>query len=147
MRTKSWIRPLDPTDDGWAGFEDDRRELGDHISKVVGGFDGFVMSEPYRLTLTWWDSTTARTRSTVGGWGGSESLPILQSGPLDQMGLAKKVPFSNGCHTAEFERNIQYSTLEFRFGSGGSPGDSLCLQIQSYRVRYGRREEILSKRL
>ena len=27
MTTKPWIGPLDPTGDGWAGFEDDQSEL------------------------------------------------------------------------------------------------------------------------
>ena len=49
------------------------------------------------------------------------------------MGSIKGGPYSDGCQTYEFERNHQYSVIDFRFNQEDESSDeNPCILIQSY---------------
>ena len=73
----------------------------------------------------------------------SSSFPILQSGPLDRLGSTKGGPFSDGCYTIRYERNHQFSTVDFVFPD--NKDDKGCMEITSYRVSGDSKEVILAK--
>ena len=57
------------------------------------------------------------------------SFPILQTGPLDRMGSIKGGPYSDGCSVTLFERNHQYSVIDY-FIADNQP----CLLITGYSM-------------
>lgn len=73
----------------------------------------------------------------------AKSFPILQTGPLDRMASFKGGPFSDGCHGYLYERNHQYSVIEFL-----EQGDDFCLEIKTYRIKGpSTKQEIFTKKL
>lgn len=139
VTTKPWIGPAKAGDDSWMGRPEDRAQLSQHIVDVVTKMNFLAISADAHMVAfddgrnTYYgDNTSASV----------ESFPILQSGPLDRLGSNKGGPFSDGCFTVKYERNHQFSTVEFEFGN-----DENCLVITSYRVSGSSKDIILTKRL
>lgn len=148
VSTKPWIGKGEK-DDTWLGYPDDRSELSDWITQKIGGPGGkenlLVVSADAHMVAFDDGSNTYYGTDTSSD---IVSFPILQTGPMDRLGSAKGGPFSEGCHTTRWERNHQYSTIEYQVPSeaDGEP----CLEIKSYRVegsRVSSQKEIFSKRL
>mmetsp|Transcript_14518 Transcript_14518/g.35198 ORF Transcript_14518/g.35198 Transcript_14518/m.35198 type:complete len:704 (-) Transcript_14518:111-2222(-) len=137
--TKPWNGEREDGSDSWAGYDDDRRELSNHIDKVVTKRNLMAVSaDAHMVAFDDGSHTYYGGEGTIGGIGssiieGKESFPILQTGPLDRMGSIKGGPYSDGCQTYEFERSHQYSVIEFRFNQEDESGvENPCISIQSY---------------
>lgn len=118
-------------------FEQDRFELSNYITDVLGGVDGpqnliFVGGDAHMMAFD--DGTNSYFgEEALDGSSIVNSFPILQSAPLDRFGSVKGGPYSGECQALLFERTHQYSTLSFEFPEEGSTSTS-CLQIESFRV-------------
>ncbi|GKY96601.1 hypothetical protein MPSEU_000619700 [Mayamaea pseudoterrestris] len=78
---------------------------------------------------------------------GAYSFPILMSGPLDRLGSAKGGPFSDGCHAVDYERNHQYSVIEYQPSDSSADGTA-CLLIRAYSIDYfGTKSVVFTKQL
>jgi hypothetical protein len=140
LTSKPWIGPVKEGDDSWSGHPNDRAELSQHISEVVTSNNLLAISSDAHM-LAFDDG-----RNTYYGTNeNASSFPILQSGPLDRLGSTKGGPFSDGCYTVRYERNHQFSTIDFVFPD--NEDDESCMEITSYRVSGDSREVILTKRL
>lgn len=140
LNSKPWIGPAEDNDDSWLGYSDDRRDLSNHISKVVTKGNLLVVSADAHMVAfddgrnTYYGDKNDDLETNL-------SFPLLQSGPLDKLGSIKGGPYSHGCHTVEFERNHQYSTVSFQFPksqAGNSKiedSETACIHIKSYSIR------------
>jgi len=153
-----WVTPAPwigqaKEDDNWFNFPNDRAELSDYISQTLGGESG-----PQNLLALSADAHMVAFDDGRNTYYGQEqmprsdarSFPMLMSGPLDRLGSAKGGPFSEGCHAIEYERNHQYSTLDFVFAPHESNGDGkerACIEIRSFQIKGSSKHEIFSKRL
>lgn len=130
ISTKPWIDVASNTqeDDGWAGYPDDRSELSSYISSMTKKNLLMIASDAHMVAFDDGSNTYYGNDTTES----TESFPLLQSGPMDRLGSTKGGPFTDGCHTVKYERNHQYSVVEFvstpASGEGGS-GASPCLNI------------------
>eukprot|EP00977_Amphora_coffeiformis_P005849 scaffold1225_cov164-Amphora_coffeaeformis.AAC.25 len=141
LSTKPWIGELIPDEDYWVGYENERHDLSEYISKALGETQNLLAVAADAHMVAFDDGTNTY-------YGSSEepmpSFPILQTGPLDRMGNTKGGPFTEGCYATDLQRNHQYSTLSFEM-----PVDEdaeACIQIISYRVDTSK-SEIFSKKL
>jgi uncharacterized membrane protein YhaH (DUF805 family) len=123
ITSKPWIGP-DGDDDAWWGQPQDRAELSQHIVQTVTKQNLIALSADAHM-IGFDDG-----RNTYYGSSSSNvSFPILQSGPLDRLGSAKGGPFSDGCFTTKYERNSQYSTIEFQMPT--DTNEEACLVIKT----------------
>jgi len=139
VSTKPWIGPVKPEDDSWSGQSQDRAELSDFISREVTKQNLLAISADAHMVA--FDNGSNTYYGTDNS--STSSFPLLQSGPLDRLGSTKGGPFSDGCYTVKYERNHQFSTLDFEFDEEGEA----CIQVTSYRISGTSRNVILSKRL
>ena len=118
--------PLDSTD-AWWGFTKQRRRISNFLSSdqlpkrnvlVIAG-DSHMLA---------FDNGSHTYKGDAAG-DEAYSFPILQTGPLDRFGSFKGGPFSQGCFAQKFERNHQYSVIEYSRGD-----DNPCLVITAYKV-------------
>jgi hypothetical protein len=130
MSTVPWIGSSEEGGDSWKSYAKDRAELSGHIQKVVTKKNLLAIAgDAHMLAFddgsnTYYVAEEDTDASVQGG-----SFPILQTGPLDRLGSVKGGPFSDGCHTYLYERNHQYSVIEFHLEDRDQPP---CLTIRSY---------------
>jgi hypothetical protein len=133
-----WVGEDEPGYDSWWGRPDERKELSNFISQQLASKQNLlaISADAHMLAFDDGSHTYYGDDDTA-----TMSFPILQSGPLDRLGSVKGGPFSEGCTTIYFERNHQYSVVEFL------PEDEPCLEIKSYRITGNSKEEIFSRKL
>jgi hypothetical protein len=138
--SKPWInQDIIEGKDSWWGFGTDRQELSDHISSVVPNNLLALASDAHMVAFDDGSNTYYGTSTN----GTAKSFPILQTGPLDRVASFKGGPFSDGCHGYSYERNHQYSVIEFL-----EQDDEVCLEIKSYRIEGPTTtQEIFTKKL
>jgi hypothetical protein len=137
LSSKPWIGPTDVGGDNWQGFAKDRQELSDHIARHIGGGKQnllVVSSDAHMIAYDDGTNTAYNTNKTF-----SAGFPILQSGPLHNVGSTKGGPFSEGCFTYKMEMNNQYSTIDFDFVEPANP----CLTIKTFSMVSASLEEVL----
>ena len=86
--TKPWNGEREDGSDTWAGYDDDRRELSNHIDKVVTKRNLLAVSADAHMIAFDDGSHTYYGGEDIGGSEssiieGKESFPILQTGPLE----------------------------------------------------------------
>jgi len=159
VTTKPFIGEVEEGSDSWFGYPEDRRELSNFITEMLGDADGpqnllAVAADVHSVafddgTNTYYGSNSSESRL---------SFPILHSGPLDQYGSSKGGPYSDGCHAYDGVRNHQYSVIRFEIPDSASSRNAAessnneptaCMNIESYRVNDwdAAKELIFSKRL
>lgn len=135
MTTVPWIGTPEEGEDSWLGYPQDRQELSEHIQRVFGAKKNLLAIAGDAHMLAFDDGSNTHYGRVVYNESAADStaivrsFPILQSGPLDRLGSAKGGPFSDGCHTVEFERNHQYSVIEFLVEDRDQ---APCIKIRSY---------------
>jgi hypothetical protein len=130
--------PSDPSD-AWWGYPQQRQRISKFLSSdqlpkrnVIA-----MAGDSHMLALDDGSNTY---------YGGDDSslasFPILQTGPLDRFGSFKGGPFSEGCYANKFERNHQYSIIEY-----SNTGNEPCLSITAYAVSdiTGQQKEVFVK--
>ena len=127
LTSKPWIGKAKVGGDTWAGFDQDRQELSDHISSTVGAQKGNLLVVSSDAHMVAFDDGTNTDYASEGM--GDAGFPILHSGPLDNLGSTKGGPFSDGCHTLKLESVSQFSTIDFSFG-----GTEPCVAVTAKRV-------------
>eukprot|EP00538_Stauroneis_constricta_P012968 CAMPEP_0119561608 /NCGR_PEP_ID=MMETSP1352-20130426/18128_1 /TAXON_ID=265584 /ORGANISM="Stauroneis constricta, Strain CCMP1120" /LENGTH=601 /DNA_ID=CAMNT_0007609851 /DNA_START=210 /DNA_END=2015 /DNA_ORIENTATION=+ len=149
VSTKIWIAndANDDKDDKWGEFPKQREEISNYIQDVVPNNLLMIAADAHMLAFddgsnTYYGNVSATEpdeTSTV-----KKSFPVLQSGPLDRLASFKGGPFSDGCTAYLYERNHQYSTIEFLEEDGKA-----CLEIVASRIDSpsGELEEVFVKRL
>jgi hypothetical protein len=134
-----WIGEAEPEEDNWMGRAHERKELSNWISQQLASKQNLLAISADAHMIAFDDGSHTYYGDDDAG---AMSFPILQSGPLDRLGSVKGGPFSDGCTTRLYERNHQYSVIEFL------PEDEPCLEIKSYRLnRSGNKEEVFSRML
>ena len=130
LSSRPWTGNESRGEDTWQGFAADREELSDHIAATIGAGKRnlFVVSSDAHM-VAYDDGRNTDFSSNSNAAGGGAGFPLLQSGPLYNIGSTKGGAMSEGCFTTLFEMNSQYSTLEFLF-NGSSP----CIKVRSYRT-------------
>jgi hypothetical protein len=123
ISSKPWIGP-EKEDDAWWGHAQDRAELSEHIVQTVTKQNLIALSSDAHMV-----GFDDGRNTYYGENSSSVSFPILQSGPLDRLGSTKGGPFSDGCHTVKYERNFQYSTIEFQMPT--ATNEEACIEIKS----------------
>jgi len=132
MNTKPWMDLEGDSDDAWSAYPDERQNLSNHIAKSVTQQNLLVVSGDAHMTA--FDDGTHTYYGTENA-SIEKSFPLLQSGPLDKLGSMKGGPYSHGCHTFQYERNHQYSTLSFYFPSNSDQNNEACVRIESHSIR------------
>jgi hypothetical protein len=142
LSTKPWIGEFEADNTGWAGHPTERTLISNVIQQyiaddkqnllVVSGDSHMVAFDDGRNT--YYSNQTMDSNATT-----PVSFPILQTASWDNFGSVKGGPYSDGCTTTLYERNKQYSVLDFIFEEQGS-----CIQINSYSTGY---KQIFSKKL
>jgi hypothetical protein len=139
MSTGPWIGTAKEGSDTWRGHSRDRKELSLHIQRTVTNKNLLVLAADAHMVAfddgsnTFYGendkqyATGLNTTSQDPEY--TRSFPILQTGPLDRMGSVKGGPYSDGCHTYFYERNHQYSVINFQLENRDEPP---CLTIRSY---------------
>jgi hypothetical protein len=113
-----------------------RQEISEFISSVVPNNLLAIAADAHMVAFDDGSNTYFGSNTTA------KSFPILQTAPLDRHGSFKGGLYSDGCKAHFFDRNHQYSVIEFL----GDTSDSPCLKLVSYRLtRRGKKEEIFSK--
>jgi hypothetical protein len=141
VTTKTWIGEAEEGDDSWSGYPTDRQELSDWISAVVPNNLIAIASDAHMIAFDDGSNTYYGKNANISD--SPLSFPILQSGPLDRLGSFKGGPYSEGCTSFIWERNHQYSVIEFQW-----EGDEPCLEIKTYRIQgTSTRQEIFTKKL
>jgi hypothetical protein len=143
VTTKPWIGSVEPGEDNWMGHEQDRQEVSAFISRMLSGTQNLLAigSDAHMVAFDDGSNTYYGGNSS----NGALSFPILQSGPLDRLGSAKGGPFSDSCHTVEYERNHQYSVVEYK---PSADAGSACLEITTYSMDYwGEKNVLFTKKL
>ena len=144
MTSRPWIGDADPGSDGWYGFEQDRKELSDFMSRLETRNVIAVASDAHMVALDDGRNTYYGDSSPTAQF----SFPILQTGPMDRLGSDKGGPYTDKCHAVRFDRNSQYSVLNFVANKTMADGSTQsCLEIRAFRIEYtsGDKTEILSK--
>jgi hypothetical protein len=138
--SKPWInKDIEEGKDSWWGYESDRQELSDHISSVVPNNLLAVAADAHMVAFDDGSNTYYGTSTD----GTAKSFPILQTGPLDRVASIKGGPFSDGCNGYLYERNHQFSVIEFL-----EQDDEVCLEIKTYRIDGPTtKQEIFTKKL
>ena len=126
VSSKPWIDKASTVaeDDSWAAYPSNRSQLSDHISNLKRQNVLMIASDAHMVAFDDGSNTyygTNQSSSTL-------SFPLLQTGPMDRLGSAKGGPFTDGCHTVKYERNHQYSVLDFATAPGTN---QTCLTITS----------------
>ncbi len=138
LSSKPWVGPAEIGGDNWQGFAKDRQEVSDHIAAHIGsGPQNLLMisSDAHMIAYDDGRNTAYDSNDTH-----SAGFPILQSGPLHNMGSTKGGPFSEGCHTFKGEMNNQYSVVDFAFGTP----DGDCATLTAYSMAPdGKSESVL----
>jgi hypothetical protein len=141
MSTGPWIATAKEGSDTWRGYSRDRKELSQHIQKTVTKKNLLVLASDAHMVAFDDGSNTLygendKEKQDVTGLNTTSrdpeytrSFPILQTGPLDRMGSVKGGPYSDGCHTYLYERNHQYSVINFQLENRD---ETPCLTIRSY---------------
>jgi hypothetical protein len=128
VSSKPWI-DVAHEDDGWAGYADNRSELSSYISGMSKKNLLMIASDAHMVAFDDGSNTYYGNDPSES----TESFPILQTGPMDRLGSAKGGPFTDGCHTVKYERNHQYSVVEFSGDptsvGGGNGTTAPCLNI------------------
>ncbi|CAJ1959826.1 unnamed protein product [Cylindrotheca closterium] len=138
-----WIGKVDPFDpsDAWWGYRAQRRRISMFLSsEQLPKRNVLVMAGDSHMLAFDDGSNTYKGDPRDDAY----SFPILQTGPLDRLGSFKGGPFSQGCFAKKFERNHQYSVIEY------SNGDSNpCLTIMAYSISdiNGKQEEVFQQQL
>jgi hypothetical protein len=138
--SKPWInQDIQEGEDSWWGYGTDRQALSDHISSIVPNNLLAVASDAHMVAFDDGSNTYYGTSTD----GTAKSFPILQTGPLDRVASFKGGPFSDGCYGYSYERNHQYSVIEFLEQDG-----EVCLEIKTYRIEGPTtKQEIFTKKL
>jgi hypothetical protein len=132
VTTKPWIGEDDPSSDAWWGYSEDRAELSNWIRDNLPKNNLLaIASDAHMIALddgsnTFYGNDDGTTNSTT------KSFPILQTGPLDRLGSVKGGPFTEGCTAYKYERNHQYSVVEF-LNDDDNNGE-YCLEIRTFRI-------------
>ncbi|KAL3936969.1 MAG: hypothetical protein SGBAC_007825 [Bacillariaceae sp.] len=132
--------PLDPSD-AWWGFSKQRRRISMFLSSdELPKRNVLVMAGDSHMLAFDDGSNTYHGDARDDAY----SFPILQTGPLDRLGSFKGGPFSQGCFAKKFERNHQYSLIEY-----SSENAKPCLIITAYSVSdiNGKQEEVFQQEL
>ena len=146
MSSIPWIGHAKYGHDSWRGYAQDRQQLSQHIQQVVTKKNLLVISADAHMiafddgTNTYYgddtnnsveniNNSTSANGTTATSPAFIRSFPILQTGPLDRLGSVKGGPYSDGCNTNLYERNHQYSVIEFQIEDRDR---SPCLKIRSY---------------
>lgn len=140
LSTKPWIGQAERGGDSWRGFEKDRKELSNHIAATVGqGKKNLLMvsSDAHMVAFDDGSNTDYSDKAQSAGF------PLIQSGPLHNIGSVKGGPFTEGTCSYRAEMNSQFSTLDFSFPEAGEP----CITITSYRQETSKLEELFTKKL
>jgi hypothetical protein len=138
--TKLWIAEdaaPGSSDDAWKAYPLDRQELSDWIEQKVPKNNLLaIASDAHMIAFDDGSNTYYGTNTS----GSVPSFPILQTGPFDRMAIFKGGPFTEGCTGYAFERNHQYSVIEFLLedeSSSSSPDRTFCMEIRTYRIEGG----------
>jgi hypothetical protein len=150
--TKPWVGEEDLESDSWWGYPSDRQALSEHIAKVFVNTTNLLVigSDAHMIAFddgsnTYYGRDEGEDSSGTDNKNKTKSFPLLQTGPLDRLASFKGGPFSEGCTGYLYERNHQYSVIDFIVDD---ETDNVCLEITTYRIK-GRstKEEIFAKRL
>jgi hypothetical protein len=138
MTSRPWIGEADAEQDNWRGYEEDRRELSQHISSAVSKGNFLAISSDAHM-MAFDDGTN----TYYGSSSNATSFPILQTGPMDRLGSTKGGPFTEGCHTVRWKRNHQFAKISFEVENV----TETCLVIETFQVDGNAKETIFMKRL
>jgi len=139
-----WIgvndNPLDPSD-AWWGFIKQRRKISMFLSsdELPKANVLVIAGDSHMLAF---DDGSNTYKGDPNDY--AYSFPILQTGPLDRLGSFKGGPFSEGCFAKKFERNHQYSVIEY-LRDDSNP----CLCITAYSISdiSGEQTEVFQQKL
>lgn len=111
--------------DKWSNFPAQRERLSNFLSTELPKNNVLAIAgDAHMLAFDDGSNTYFGNSSDV-----VSSFPILQTGPLDRMGSIKGGPYSDGCSVTLFERNHQYSVIDY-FIEDNQP----CLLITGYSM-------------
>jgi hypothetical protein len=127
VTTKPWIGPAQAGEDAWLGHAADRAQVSDWINNNHTNILA-ISADAHMLAFDNGSNTNYGKSSS------SHSFPILQSGPMDNVGSTKGGPYTSGCHGYSRERNSQYSIVRFEFITTEAGGTKSCIYIRGYRV-------------
>ena len=146
VSTKPWVGAPEQGEDNWMGHPQDRRYLSATISQLLATTQNLLMISSDAHMVAFDDGSNTYYGGDDNATG-ALSFPILMSGPFDRLGSAKGGPFSDGCHTVEYERNHQYSVIEYKPPSDEAGGNA-CLLITAYSIDYfGSKKVVFTKSL
>lgn len=131
--SKPWIGPSNPGDDAWLGHPQDRAMVSDWINAHTNVLA--VSADAHMLAFDDGSNTNYGSNAT-------SSFPILQSGPMDNIGSDKGGPFTSGCHAFGLERNNQFSVIRVEFTETSS-----CMFIEGRRVEGSATSVVFEKNL
>jgi len=126
--------------DNWAGWRQDRQTISNLIAETIGQEKRNLLMVSSDAHMVAYDDGRNTDYSTQANR--SAGFPLLQSGPLHNVGSVKGGPYSGGCYTFTREMNNQFSTLKFN-----TTGEEPCVELESFRSEGGELSTILKKRL
>jgi hypothetical protein len=135
VTSKPWIGPATVGDDSWFGQASDRAKVSDWINAHTNILA--ISADAHMLAF---DNGSNTNYGIINN--GATSFPILQSGPMDNLGTVKGGPFSSGCHAYSRERNSQFSLVQFEFTETAS-----CIRIEGYRMEGNTMKRVLEESL
>jgi hypothetical protein len=127
VTSKPWIGPAQAGEDAWLGHAADRAQVSDWINNNHTNILA-ISADAHMLAFDNGSNTNYGKSSS------SHSFPILQSGPMDNVGSVKGGPYTSGCHGYSRERNSQYSIVRFEFITTEAGATKSCIYIRGYRV-------------
>jgi hypothetical protein len=163
VTSKPWIGTAQAGEDAWWGHPADRAKVSDWINN--NGMNGTTNPAKNILAISADAHMLAFDNGANTNYGSSSStstsFPILQSGPLDNVGSVKGGPFTSGCHAYSRERNNQFSIIRFVFTPDDNndndtndtttttmtTSSSSCIDITGYRMEGDRAVRILHETL
>jgi len=128
VSSKPWIGPPEIAGDNWQGYSTDRQRISNAIAEM-GINNLFVVSSDAHM-LAFDDGSNSDYSDFKNSTAG---FPLLQAGPLHNLGSLKGGPFSEGCFTYTGEINHQFAIVDVTDNGVTEP----TIHIEGFRYEKG----------